>query len=267
MVKSLKVILISGLLLSFLSCKSEFEKVRQSNDAQKILAKAKEYYEDEDYLKAQSLYEIVLSSYRGSQQGEEIYFDYAMTFYNMGNYASAAYHFDRFSATFPSSAKREEADYLRAYSDYLQSPNYRLDQTISVTAIEDFQTYINTYPNSDKVPQCNRLIDELRNKMAVKEFEVGNQYFHMNQYSSAVKSFQNLLIDYPDFDRIEEAQFLIVESSFEYAKNSVYDKKKERFLETQKYAQSFMKKYPDSQYYSKVASYLEDTNLSIAKLS
>ncbi len=267
MYKSIRLLLLFGLVTVFLSCKSEFEKIRQSNDGERILTAAKEYYDKGDYLKAQSLYEIVLSSYRGSQKGEEIYFTYAMTFYEMGNYASASYHFDRFSATFPSSAKREEADYLKAYSAYLQSPNYRLDQTISKTAIEDFQTYINTYPQSTKIQECNRLIDELRNKMATKAFHEGTLYHQMTQYASAVKSFQNLMIDYPDFDRVEEAQFLIVQSAYEYADNSIYEKKKERFEEAIKYAKAFLKKYPESQYSPKVFNYLEDSNLSIAKLS
>ena len=31
-----------------------------------------------------------------------------------------------------------------------------------------FQIFINTYPNSDRVAQCNRLIDELRMKQEMK---------------------------------------------------------------------------------------------------
>src|SRR5690625_6105723 len=75
--------LFLGLLFSILviGCKSEFEQVRTSGDPERIYDKAMEFYEKEDYSKAISLMEIILSSYRGTSQGEDLYFKYAYANY------------------------------------------------------------------------------------------------------------------------------------------------------------------------------------------
>ena len=54
------------------ACKSQFEEVRTSNDPTKILKVANEYYEKEDYLKAQTLYELVIPFYRGKTEAEDL---------------------------------------------------------------------------------------------------------------------------------------------------------------------------------------------------
>ena len=56
--------LIFGAIL-FSSCKSEFEKVRTSSDPELILTKAFAYYEAEKYQRAQTLFDLVLTSLRG----------------------------------------------------------------------------------------------------------------------------------------------------------------------------------------------------------
>ena len=66
------IILAVIALTVFASCKSEFEKTRASGDPKLILAKADAYYADDNFQKAQSLYELVISSYRGQKEAEEI---------------------------------------------------------------------------------------------------------------------------------------------------------------------------------------------------
>ena len=65
-------------LLSF-GCKSEFEKIRASGDTDRIYTKAFEYYEQEEYLRAQTLLELIIPAYRGKPELEKIYFAYADT--------------------------------------------------------------------------------------------------------------------------------------------------------------------------------------------
>ena len=65
--------------------------------------------------------------------------------------------FKNFSNTFPNSEYREESDFMTAYSNYQLSPTFRLDQTYTIKAIEGFQLFANTYPDSKRVEECNRL--------------------------------------------------------------------------------------------------------------
>lgn len=63
---------------------------------------------------------------------------------------------------------------MSVYSLYKTSPGYRLDQSNTEKAIDGFQLFVNTYPNSKRVEECNKLIDECRAKIEFKSFEAGS---------------------------------------------------------------------------------------------
>src|SRR5688572_10063094 len=115
----LSIILIFSLLTS---CKSSFEQVRLSNDPPRILAESIKFYDKGDYLRAQTLMELILNQYRGTREGEELFFKYSYTHYHLGSYALAATYFTNFSSTFAYSNYAEEADFMIAKSYYMQSP-------------------------------------------------------------------------------------------------------------------------------------------------
>ena len=233
------------LIVSSLSaCKSEFEQVRVSNDPERILKQSIKYYDEGDYLRAQTLMELVLNQYRGTRQGEELFFKYAYTHFHLENYQLAATYFTNFSTTFAYSTYTEEADFMIAYSYYKQSPSYRLDQDPSVKAIDAFQDFANKYPNSERVAECNRLIDELRVKLEEKAYSQGVLYYDLGQYQAAITAFENMLSDFPESSRTEEVRFLILKASYEYAVNSVYDKRAERYAEANSRYQEYVKRYP-----------------------
>jgi outer membrane protein assembly factor BamD len=235
------ILLITSLLIA---CKSEFEQVRISNDPERILTESIKYYDKGDYLRAQTLMELILNQYRGTRQGEELFFKYAYTHYHLGNYQLAATYFTNFASTFAYSTFTEEADYMIAYSNYMQSPSYRLDQDPSVQAINAFQDFANKYPDSDRVPKCNELIDELRTKLEEKAYAQGVLYYDLGQYQAAITSFDNMLSEYPESARAEYVRFLILKASVEYAANSIYDKRAERYEEAKGKYKDYINRYP-----------------------
>lgn len=247
-------------------CKSEFEQVRTSGEPERIYEKAMEYYELEDYSKAISLMEIILSSYRGTTKGEDLYFKYAQANYNQGLYISAANLYETFSTSFPTSQKREEADFMAAYSYYLLSPNYRLDQDYTLKAIDAFQLFVNTFPNSDRVDESNTLIDDLRKKLEKKRLEEARLYANLQQYEAAVQVMENLLKDFPETQNAEEIRHLIVQAQYNLAANSVYEKQKERFTKTNEMAEAFISRYPNSIYLKEVEKYLTVSSNKIKEL-
>ncbi len=220
------------LLVSTLtSCKSTFEQARLSNNPPKILEESIKYYDKGEYLKAQTLMELILNQYRGTREGEELFFKYAYTHYKLGNYSLASTYFTNFSSTFAYSPYTEESDFMIAYSSYEQSPSYRLDQTPSIDAINGFQDFANKYPDSERVEQCNQLIDELRTKLELKAYQEGILYYNLKQYNAAVTAFTNMLTGYPESKHAEHARYLILKSAYDYAINSVYEKREIRLKE------------------------------------
>lgn len=228
------------------ACKSEFEQVRASGNPERILQTAYELYDKEEYLKSQTLFEIVLNQYRGTAEAEQMFFKYAYTYYYLRQYTLASHYFGNFSATFAYSPFREEALFMSAYSNYKMSPIFRLDQVSSSDAIAGFQEFVNTYPNSSRVSQCNQLIVEMRQKLEQKEFESAKLYYDLKQYQAAIHTLENLLREYPDSDNIEDVHYMLVDASYNYAVQSVFSRREERYKESIEYYRDFVRKYPSS---------------------
>lgn len=233
-------------ILGFLtSCASEFEKVRTSNDPKLILNKANDYFKAEEYLSSQALYELALQYYRGKEEAEGIFINLAYTYYHTEEYITASHYFQNFSSTFSNSQRKEEADYMYAYSYYRLSPNFKLDQSYSIKSSEAFQLFANKYPDSARIPEVNRLLDEMRRKLEEKAFHQGFLYHQLSQYQSAVRSLEILLKDYPGSPFEDEAKLLLVKSSYNLADNSIEEKKLERYEETSTYCQKYADKLKD----------------------
>lgn len=243
---------VSTLLM--IACKSEFERVRISGDPELLYKKANDYYVAGEHQKAQTLYELLQSAVRGTPRAEEVYFKYAYTYYQLKQYILASYYFKNFSQTYTNSPKREEADFMSAYSNYQLSPTFRLDQTYTTKAIDELQTFVNTYQRSNRVEECNKLIDELRAKLEKKAFEEGKLYFDLRMFQSATHVFENLLKDFPETKNAEQVRFMIVNSAFLLAENSVVDKQEERYQEVITRAATFITRYPKSEYTREVSS-------------
>lgn len=249
----------------FTSCTTEFEKARTSNDPVTILTKANEYYEAEEFVNAQALYELAIQYYRGKKEAEDLFFKFAYTFYHTGEYISASHYFDNFASTFYSSKFKEEAAFMSAYSHFQLSPNFKLDQSYSIRAIDAFQEFINDFPESSRVEESNRLMDEMRMKLEKKAFAQGKLYYNIGQYQSAVVSFQNMLKDFPGAESEEEAKYLLVMSSFVLAENSVINKRQERYEEALKTALKYKEKINNRSYKKDIAEVVKKINNKLNK--
>ena len=255
------------LLIGIVGCKSEFEKIRTSGDADTIYKTAIQYYEDREYLRAQTLIELILGVYRGKPELEDLYFKYAYTYFYLESYTLAAYYFENFSNTFSTSILREEADYMTAYSYYKLSPSFRLDQGDTESAINEFQLFVNTYPDSERVEECNQLMDILRQKLEKKAFATAELYYDLKQYQAATQSFENLLKDFPETQNTEQIRYRIVESYFYLADNSIFEKRKERYEAAKLAAEDFLNKYTDSEFRKSVKNILDNSILALNNIS
>lgn len=261
-----KSVLLIFMSIVIFACKSEFETVRTSGDPQLIYNKALEFYENEDWLKAQTLLELSIPNYRGKEEAEDLFMKFAYTHYNNSEFILASHYFKSFGTTFYNSDKREEAEYMSAYSNYKLSPNPKLDQSYTAKAIEGLQTFINTHPRSDRVETCNDLIDEMRRKLEIKAFQQGQLYYNIGQYEAAVKSFANMLTEYPDALEAESVRFLMMKATYVFAEKSIFGKKEERYNDTVALYKKFKKKHPVSKYSRDVDVIYKNTVEELKKL-
>jgi len=254
---------IGMFVIGMTSCRSEYEKLRTSTDSALVLRKANQYFENKEWAKAQTLYELAIGAYKGRPEAEKAYFNYAYTNYHQQKFTLAAYYFKTFTNTFPNSQYREEADYMEHYANYNLSPSYRLDQTYTQKAIDGFQLFINTYPTSPKVKEANSLITQMRTKLETKTYKEAELYYDLKQYQAATQSFQNLLKDFPDSPYAERVRYLIIKSNFNWAENSIFARQLDRYNNTIKFTENFLRKHPKSKYNKEIRSMIKTSHRKI----
>jgi outer membrane protein assembly factor BamD len=226
----------------------KFNKILKSGDMEAKYVAALKYFEKEDYTKASTLFEELMSVYRGTAKAEEISYYFAYCNYNLEDYIIAGYQFRNFVKNFPNSVHTEECAYMNAYCYYLNSPPYSLDQVDTRLAIKEFQRFTNQYPKSERIEKCNEILDKLRAKLERKSYENAMLYYDMGDYRASAVAFANHIKEFPDSKRVERLSYLVVRSHYLTALNSIESKKEERFKLTVETYLKFIDTYPNSQY-------------------
>lgn len=245
--KSIKWVVVIIAAAAFYAC-SDYNKLLKSNDIEKKYSEAHRYYKNGDCMKALTLFEELVTIFRGTARAESTYYYYAHSNYCVGDYILAAYHFKNFSRNYPNSKHAEECAFLAAYCYTLESPRYSLDQTDTKAAINELQLFINAYPNSSKLGECNDLVDKLRSKLERKSFEIAKQYYDIEDYKGAIIAMQNMVKEFPDTGYREEAMYYMLKASYRYASKSIETKKKERLEEAIGYYQKLVVNFPNSKH-------------------
>ena len=254
----IRLYIISLVLLFLCSC-SEYNKLLKSRDFELQKTKALEYYAETKYAKTTELLRLILPRYRATEEGEELNWIYARSFYGMKDYMMAGSQFKLFVDQFPFGKYTEDAYYYAAYCDYLLSPRPALDQEYTREAIEGFYLFVTKYPNSPRTEECNRYITELENKLVEKNYKSARLYYDMREYKAAVVAIENSLKVFADSKHREEMMFLKLNSLYLYAVNSMPDRQRTRYQDTLDDYYSFIEEYPDSKYLRDVRSIYQRT--------
>ena len=267
MVKSVyKIIIFFAIAIMAFAC-SPYEKLLKSNDNEKKFEMAMKYYEKKDYFRSIQLFDELTTVFRGTDKAEKVFYYYAYSYYGQENYLMANYNFKLFATTFPTSDKAEEASYMSAYCYYLDSPEYSLDPTYTYKAINELQLFVNSHPKSERVAECNKLIDNLRGKLELKAYENAKLYFQTQEFKASIVCFNNLIKDFPDTKYREEAMFLIFKASYNFSIKSIDSKKTERIKSAVSSYKEFSAKYPQSAFIKEANSLYESLEKEIKKLN
>lgn len=235
------------LFLCFISC-SEYQKALKSEDNAVKFQSASQQYEKGKYNKAIRLFEQIAPSYKGKPQAERLFYMYAQSLYKTNQFYLAAYQFESFVSGYPKSEKIEEAAFLGAKCFSKLSPIYSLDQVDTYKAIDKLQEFIDRFPESSSLVEANLIAKELREKLDKKSFEIAKQYNLISDHKSAIVALENFIIDHPGTPYKEEAMFFKLDSAYQLAINSVYNKMQERLQNAKLAHTNLMKFKPDTKY-------------------
>ncbi len=240
-----KLVFTLLLVILFSSC-GEYNKVLNKGKNADRYKMAVELYEKEDYKKAIPLFEKLVGPYAGKPQMERIQYMTADSYYKTEDYGLSSYYFSKFIVNYPESSKVEEAAFLAAKSYYLASPKYSLDQQDTEKALVAFQSYIDTYPNSELISEANVIYKKLVTRLEKKDFEVAKQYYHIEKYNAAINAFDSFNEEHLGSVFKEDALFYKLKATYDLGMKSILSKKEQRLLDAKYAYNKFYKSFPDS---------------------
>lgn len=260
------IAVLSFSLILYSSC-SEYQEVLKGTDNLKKYELAKQYYKEHKYYKALPLFEELVPVYRGSKEGEDMYYYLPFCYYGTSEYIIAAYHFKNFYNTYSTNIHAEECLFMNAKCYMQLSPKYELDQEFTDKAINEFELFTNTFPSSPLISEANDNIDQMRAKLKQKTFDGAKLYYQMTNYKAASVALTNLVRSYPDLSNIGEACYLIVKSNYLYAQNSVPAKQKERYEKTVSVYNQYKDKFAGTRYEKEAKTIFDNTTLTLTHLT
>ena len=265
MKKNLLLNLCIGLLLT--SCAHEFNQVYKSQDNNYKYEYAKECYANGKYQRAITLLDQLVIPMKGTDQAQECLYLLAMAQFQMKDYEMAAATFRKYHQSYPKGTFAEQASFYVGESLFESTPEPRLDQSLTLSAISAYQEYLDLYPEATNKRLAQQRMYDLQTKLVTKELLSAQLYYNLgtyfgncslggSNYQACIVTAQNALKDYPYAKQREQFSLLIMKSKFELAENSTENKRIDRYRDAEDECYGFLNEYPESKDKSLAEKYI-----------
>jgi len=235
---------LAWLLLSVNGCKSY--NIKPDITATERFKIARQMFDNKDYFEAKNQFKILTLNNPGAAFVDEAQFYLGECHFRMKEYVLAADEFARLTRLYPKSKWTDDAEFNIAMCNYKLSPKPALDQTYTVKAVESIQRFIEDYPNSDRIPDAEKLLKACRKKLAEKDYKAGELYRKLGDYYGAYVYFGSVIGSYYDTPYFEPAFFWRAESLY----------KLRRFAEARHAFEELLRKFPESEFVAKAKARL-----------
>ena len=255
------VILLSG-------CAKEFNRVYKTTNYEYKYEYAKECFAQGKYNRTVLLLQDIVTMMKGTTDGQECLYMLAMAAYCGKDYETAAQYFRRYHQSYPKGTYAEMASFYVGQSLYMSTPEPRLDQTPTMSAISAFQEYLDLYPGAQLKDLAHQRLYELQDKLVDKELYSAKLYYDLgtyfgnctnggSNYEACIITAQNAIKDFPYSNKREQFSLLVMKSKYELAQSSVEERRLDRFRDAEDECYGFINEYPDSEYKKLAERYIE----------
>jgi len=262
------------IILFFTAC-GEYNNILKSTDLNLKFEYAKKYFDEEKYSRAATLLEDIVQLTRTTSRGEEALYLLAQSNYKMKDYLSASEYFKTYYSTYPKGEYAELARFYSAYGLYLESPDPRLDQSDTYKSMQQFQDFIELYPQSERKEEAQTALFELQEKLALKELLAIRLYYNLGDYTiisfpggnylSCVITAQNAIRNYPFSKYREEYMYFMFKAKYEMAIRSVEEKKEFRYRDVVDEYFSYANEFPSGKYVKEIKKLYEIIDKELKK--
>lgn len=197
-------LILAAIATMAVGCASS-EAVRRQRTPDEIFADGMKAFEDENWLDAQTQFDIIKLQYPASQVADDAQFYLAEINFKRGEYILASFNYALMRRTYPNSPFAKEALYRSALSYYELAPPADRDQEYTRKAIQAFSEFETAYPRDSLGLVAAKRIGELRGRLAEKHMEAAAHYVRTSSNRAAVIYFNAVIDEYPDTPWYEPA--------------------------------------------------------------
>ena len=115
-----------------------------------------------------------------------------------GLYQEARDEFEKTANDYPTSDWAKAAKFQIAMSDSKRSSNVQHEQKVTDIALEGFQEFIKTHPDSELTPDAKEQVSRLRSKEAESNFLIAKFYEKQKNFKSARVYYKDIIDRYAD---------------------------------------------------------------------
>jgi outer membrane protein assembly factor BamD len=168
------------------------------------------FFEQEKFVKASQEFNIIVERASHTDLGDDALFFLAESYFLNEDYNLALIEFEKLVTRMGFSPYIEKSRWRICETLMLQSPNYFHDQESSFAAISEIQDFIDDFPNSKFSKDADKLIFQLRSRLAQKNMETGKLYVKLKAYDSAILSYKIVANEYYDTEFFSDANIEII---------------------------------------------------------
>ncbi len=214
--------------------------------AEEAYQKGMEQFERARYERAAEYFQAVFNFGRSHEWADDAQLYLARSYGANKEYILAANEYTRFLEIYRNDPRAEEAEYERALTYFQRSPNFELDQSDTRRAIQFLQIFLDRYPNSEHRADVETKIEELREKLARKQFAVAELYDRRELYEAAALSYTTVFDRYPDTHWADDALLGAMRAYISFSEQSIEARQGERLQQAIDHYQRLLQVFPDS---------------------
>jgi outer membrane protein assembly factor BamD len=168
------------------------------NSPEDIIAKGERYFNRGKYYQSEELFKAFIERHAGDDRSDYAQFMLAESYFKDREYALAAVEYRILVTNYGYSDYVDEGFFGEALSKYYQAPKAELDQSKAYEALSQLEQFVQVYRNSPLVPEAEKYIRLVREKLAQKDLENATFYYGRKRYLSALVYLDKVIGNYPD---------------------------------------------------------------------
>lgn len=171
------------------------------------------YYEKGEFNKAIDFFKQLIYKYPGSELVEQSRYYLADAYFQNRDFILSATEFELLNREFPQGQFADVALFKAGLSYASMSRRPERDQSETKKAMDTFQTLLTKYPNTEYADTVRTHVDQLKDKLAIKELQTADFYFQREIYESAIIYLKSIVSNYPESEVMPQTLYRLCKAS------------------------------------------------------